>query len=255
MEQTVVRKSGDFFHSYVSYVHKDYLSLSSFIQSLPSRFDQGEGKVIYKGRNELREFHYEGKVLVVKSFCKPHLINRLVYGLFRSSKAQRSFEYAELFLGAGILTPQPIGYYTERLGFLLTRSYYVCLKSECPYTYRDFKKHDFPRSKEILKAIAETTARMHEKGYWHKDYSAGNILFRDDRKQIEIEVIDLNRMAFGPIDREKGCQNFERLPSSNEQLTIIAETYAQIRGFDPKICFQLMRKYIDLEEKRRAPKI
>ena len=220
MEQAVVRKSGDFFHSYVSCVHKDYLNFSSFIQSLPSRFDQGEGKVIYKGRNELREFHYEGKDLVVKSFCKPHLINRFVYGLFRSSKAQRSFEYAELFLD----------------------------------TYRDFKKHDFPRLKEILKAIAETTARMHEKGYWHKDYSAGNILFRDDREQIEVEVIDLNRMAFGPIDRGKGCRNFERLPSSNEQLTIIAETYAQIRGFDPKICFQLMRQYIDLEEQRRAKK-
>ena len=89
MGQTIVRKSGNIFHSCVSCVHKDYVHFFSFIQSLPSRFEQGEGTVIYKGRNELREFHYEGMDLVVKSFCKPHFINQIVYGLFRSSKAQR----------------------------------------------------------------------------------------------------------------------------------------------------------------------
>ena len=254
MGQTIVRKSGNIFHSCVSCVHKDYVHFFSFIQSLPSRFEQGEGTVIYKGRNELREFHYEGMDLVVKSFCKPHFINQIVYGLFRSSKAQRSFEYAELFLDAGILTPRPVGYYTERLGFLFTRSYYVCLKSECPYTYRDLRKQDFPRLKEILTAIAETTARMHEKGYLHKDYSAGNILFRDDKKQIEVEVIDLNRMTFGPIDREKGCRNFERLPGSDDMLSLLAKIYAEIRGFDADTCFRLIKKYIGLEELRRAKK-
>ena len=254
MRQTVIRKSGGFSHSCVSCVHKDYVNFSSFVQSLPVRFEQGEGKLIYKGRNELREFHYEGKDLVVKSFCKPNIINQIVYGLFRSSKAQRSFEYAEMFLDAGILTPRPVGYYTERSGLLFTRSYYVCLKSECPYTYRDLKRGGFPRLKEILRAIAETTARMHDKGYLHKDYSAGNILFRDDKEQIEVEVIDLNRMAFGSIDREKGCRNFERLPSSDEMLSFLAETYAEIRGFDANTCFRLMRQYIDFEELRRAKK-
>lgn len=247
-----INKMYRIFHSRVVFVDKEYEDLKSFVKVLPVYFKNGEGKVIYKGRNELREFHYKGKDLVVKSFCKPNFINQIVYGLLRSSKAQRSYEYADMFLKAGIGTPRPIGYYTERFGLLFTRSYYVCLKSECPYTYRDFKTHDFSRSKEIFYAIAETTARMHEKGYLHKDYSAGNILFRDDREKIGIEIIDLNRMSFGTIDMEKGCKNFERLPSTDEQLTLLANRYAELRGFDPATCFRLMRQYIDLEERRRA---
>jgi tRNA A-37 threonylcarbamoyl transferase component Bud32 len=250
MRHFFIREVRGFFHSYVSCVHKDNENLFSFIKSLPKRFEQGEGKVIYKGRNELREFHYEGKILIVKSFRKPHIINQVAYACFRLSKAQRSFEYAEMFLNAGIQTPRPIGYYTERLGFLFTRSYYVCLKSECPYTYRDLRKQDFPRLKEILIAIAETTARMHENGYWHKDYSAGNILFRDDKDQIEVEVIDLNRMAFGSIDREKGCRNFERLFGSNEMISLLAESYAKKRGFDVDVCTRLIKQYIFRRKKK-----
>lgn len=233
------------------HVHPDYSHLADFIKVLPAHFKNGEGTVIYKGRNELREFEREGINLVVKSFCTPNIINRIVYGLFRSSKAERSYRYAEMFLKSGIGTPVPIGYYTERAGLLFSKSYYVCLKSECPYTYRDFKVRTFPRCREILQTIARITARIHEAGYLHNDYSAGNILFRDDREQIEVEVIDLNRMSFGKVDMVKGCKNFERLPGTDEMLSVLANTYAEARGFDPETCFRLIKQYVEIEEKKR----
>ena len=60
-----------------------------FIQTLPKRFEQGEGQVIYQGRNELRQMRYEETEVVVKSFRLPNLNNRIAYGWLRSSKAER----------------------------------------------------------------------------------------------------------------------------------------------------------------------
>lgn len=247
----LINKIYRIFHPRVVFVNEVYADFSSFIKVLPIYFKNDEGKVIYKGRNELREFRYKGMDLVVKSFRKPNLINRIVYGWLRSSKAERSYKYADMFLKSGLGTPLPIGFYTDRTVFLFGRSYYVCLKSECPYTYKDFQVRRFLRSTEILDAIARTTAKMHELGYLHKDYSAGNILFRDDVDHIKVEIIDLNRMSFGPVNVEKGCRNFERLSSTNEMLTILAKSYAKARGFDSNICFRMMKQYIEKEEKRR----
>jgi len=225
-------------------VHKKYTHLTSFIKSLPDLFMKGEGKVIYKGRNELREFHVQGIDVVVKSFKKPNTANQIIYRTFRSSKAQRSYEHAELFLKSGIKTPEPIGYLTEHIGFLFKRSYYICLKSECPYTFNDLLTHDFPRYEEIVQAVAATTAKIHEKGYLHKDYSATNILFRDDKEKIEVEIIDLNRMYFGEIGIKKGCKNFDRLPQTSRILPILSQTYAKYRNFDPVECYNRMKKHM-----------
>ena len=227
------------------FVNDDYKDCIDFVRELPTYFKNKEGKVIHQGRNELREFHYKGLDLVVKSFCKPNIINRIAYGLFRSSKAQRSYEYAAMLLRTGIGSPMPVGYYTERKGLLFDRSYYVSLKSECPYTYNDLLKQNFVHEKEILRAVAATTAEMHERGYLHKDYSRGNILFRETPEGVKIEIIDLNRIRFKKISMEEGCKNFERLPGRDEWWKIMAETYAQRRGFNPDTCYHLICKAIE----------
>ena len=244
----LINKIYRIFHPRVVFVNEVYADFFSFIKVLPVYFKNGEGRVIYKGRNELREFRYKGVDLVVKSFRKPNLINRIVYGLFRSSKAQRSYEYAKMLLQSGIGTPQPVGYYTERSGLLFTHSYYVSLKSECPYTYYDLMKTDFPGQEQILRAIARTTAAMHEHGYLHKDYSRGNILFKETDGGVKVEIIDLNRIRFMEIGMEAGCKNFERLPGTQEMFAVLADEYAKARGFDFCKCFQLMRLYAGIEE-------
>lgn len=224
-------------------VNEAYSSFSYFVKTLPVHFRNGDGEVIYKGRNELREFNYKGQDLVIKSFRKPNLVNQIVYGLFRSSKAQRSYEYAEMLLKSGIGSPQPVGYYTERTGLLFERSYYVSLKSECPYTYYDLVKNSFSNQEQILRAIARTTAAMHEHGYLHKDYSRGNILFKDTEQEIKVEIIDLNRIRFKEIGMDEGCKNFERLPGTPEMFAVLADEYAKARGFDADECFRLIMKY------------
>lgn len=231
------------FHPRKIYVASDFCTLTDYAKALPALFKYNYGTIIYKGRNELREMDWYGTKVVVKSFRVPNLINRIAYGVFRSSKAQRSFEYAEMLRREGIGSPAPVAYYTERNGLLFTHSYYVCLKSECPYSYVNLMRGDFPGQEEILRAIARTTAALHEKGYLHKDYSRGNILFRRTDKGVEVEIIDLNRIRFRTVDMEEGCRNFERLPGTPEMFAILADEYAKARGFDANECLKLILKY------------
>ena len=222
------------------FVNPKYPQLQTYMEQLPVRWDRGEGKIIYKSRNELREMEFEGITLVVKAFRKPNFINQLAYGVLRPSKAYRSYHYAQMLLDKGIGTPEPVAFYTQRKGLLFDRSFYACLKSECPYTYIHLMKGDHPHQERILKAIARVTARIHDLGWIHRDYSRGNILFCETPEEVKIEIIDLNRIRFQKVDMEEGCKNFERLPGNPEMLRIMAEEYAQARGFDEKKCYEII---------------
>lgn len=214
-----------------------YPELKTFLFSLPQRFEAGEGTSIREARNSLRIFQVEGMEVVVKSFGIPNLLNRLVYGIFRSCKAKRSFRYASLLLKNGIGSPLPLGWISFRKGLLFGRSYYVSLRSSCPYTFENLMKGEVEREEDVLRAIALTTARLHDGGMLHKDYSRGNILigFRPEGT-IQIELIDLNRIRFcRTISVEKGLQNmFERLPVSSRQHDIMKKTYREARSNTPQ---------------------
>ena len=215
-----------------------------FIASLPERFERGEGKIIYDGRNQLREFTNGGVTMVVKSFCLPKFINRIAYGFLRSSKAQRSCEYAQLLLSKGIATPAPIGYVTERRGLLFGRSYYASMKSDYTHNFYDVIQPTFAGRVKFLTAIAETTARMHECGFLHKDYSAGNLLMKELADgTVRVEIIDLNRIRFREIGLDEGCKNFERLPMNEEIVRIIAPPYAAARNLDVAQCLAALNTY------------
>lgn len=224
-------------------VNPKYKKLEDYLKQLPVHWDLGEGKVIYKGRNELREIAVEGVLLVVKEFQKPNVINRLAYGIVRPSKAKRCYEYAQMLLDNGIGTPEPVAYYTQREGLYFGRSFYACLKSECPHTYISLMDGTYPNQERVLRAIAQLTARFHDLGWIHKDYSRGNILFRETPEEVKLEIIDLNRIRFHHIGMEEGCKNFERLPGTPEMLHILADEYAEARGFDKTKCRELILKH------------
>lgn len=231
------------FHPCTLVIHPRYTALKEFILSLPERFKRGEGTVIHRGRNELRTFEYEGQRYVVKSFHAPHLVNRFVYGIFRPSKAKRSYEHAEKLLQIGVGTPQPVGYMNIRCGLLFDKSYYISLESACTHLYQELFEQTFPYEEEVLRAIGRVTAVLHEHGYAHKDYGRANILFQKTEEGIQIELVDLNRMAIGPLDIKAGCKNFERLPATPQMHRWLAEEYAKARGFNADECFKLMTAY------------
>lgn len=225
------------------FIHEDYRKVSDFILSIPSLFEKGEGTVIYKGRNELRMFEHQGVEYIVKSYRKPNLINRFVYGMFRSSKAQRSFEYALKLMDIGVGTPLPVAYMTERIGILFGKSYFVSLKSSCKHIYKELFERKFEEEDEVLRKVAVITATLHNNNICHLDYGRGNILFEKVGEEIKIELVDLNRMKFGPVSMDAGCKNLERLPATPRMHKILSEEYARLRNFNPDRCLELMIKY------------
>lgn len=231
------------FHPQTLVLHPDFKHLENFVRSMPERFENEEGKIIHKGRNLLRTIEYEGKEYVVKSFRKPNVINRFVYGIFRSSKAKRSYDHALLLAAIGVGTPQPIGYLNIRSGWLFDKSYFITLKSECTHIYQDLFTRKFDYEEDVLRAIGRMTAVLHEHGYAHKDYGRANILFKKTPQGIKLEVVDLNRMTIGTIGMKMGCKNLERLPATPQMHRWLAEEYAKARGFDAEECCKWMVAY------------
>ena len=230
-------------HPHILFLHPNFKHLDAFILSIPQLFKNDEGKVIHKGRNELRIIEYKGVRYVIKSFRKPNIINRFVYGVFRPSKAKRSYDHALLLQKIGVGTPQPVGYLNIRSGVLFNRSYFVTLVSECTNVYNDLFYKNFDYADDVIREVGRVTARLHEHGYAHKDYGRGNILFEKTSDGVKIDIVDLNRMDIGPLDIKAGCKNLERLPATPHMHRLIAEEYAKIRGFDVDECYKLMREY------------
>lgn len=233
------------FHPRKVKISSNYSQLEYWIKSLPIRWVNAEGDVIHNRRNELRVMNIDaGPSVVVKSFAVPNFINRIVYGIFRKSKAQRSFEYAKRLDKLGIKTPMPVAYYTERCGLLFSSSFYVSLQSQCRYTFYDvISDLHLPNRDVYLRYLGEFVANMHLNGVYPLDFSGGNILIDMVDGKPYIELVDLNRMAFGEVDIYKGCCGFERLNLEPEALSIVARQYAISRGFDEHLCIALVKKY------------
>ena len=233
-------------------LHPDYLSLEPFLRALPSLFAEGEGELIHDGRNKLRLLTYQSTNYVVKQFRQPNFINQWVYGTFRKPKSQRAFENAIRLIQIGVGTPQPVGYINYRRGPLFADSYLVTLKSECPWRYDMLFHRHFDCQEKVLRAVGRLTACLHEHGIAHLDYGRGNILFAQRAGDIHLELVDLNRMHFGPVGMIDGCKNLRRLPATPQMHRWIAEEYARVRGFDAGECYELMRHYREGEPGQEA---
>jgi glycosyltransferase involved in cell wall biosynthesis len=239
----IINRIGRLFCPRTIHVETAFEPLRDFVASLPERFSSAEnGTVIYRGRNELRSFATPVGDVVVKEFCRPHIVNRIVYGTFRKSKAQRSCEYAVRLRTLGIGSPAPIGWCTTRRGLLLSRSYYASLRSALPHTYISLLRGEVPPAlrEAYLRAVGQTAGRLHNAGIIHRDFSRGNILLGTNADgSVAIELVDLNRLRFHTISMEEGVHNFSRLPMTDAMKRIIAEAYAQERRFPLTECLAL----------------
>jgi serine/threonine protein kinase len=224
----------------VSSKHK---SLDSWIKNLPDYFAD-HGETIFKSRNEVKIFDFNGYLLNVKAFKVPNWINRFVYVHFRASKAERSFEYAQRFLQLGIPTPEPVGFIECHEKGLLQRSFYVSSHCFYDFTLREVLNYQTTEREEILRQwIKFTWEKLHLNGIFHLDYSPGNTLINKAGDQYAFNIIDLNRMKFMKISFEKGLKNFRQLDTDLKTIDFIAREYAILNGEDPLVAVHRLRKF------------
>lgn len=205
-------------------LHPEFESLRSFAENLPDTFG-ASGDIVYQARNCLKKFSVNNEEVVVKSFKKPHIINRIAYTFFRKSKAERSYEYSLRLLEEGIGTPEPVGYIEVRSFGLLSKSYFI---NRYASGYQHIREQMFGRDipDGFFDGFVSLISKMHNKGILHKDLSPGNVLFKVQHNKIDFKVIDINRMAFKErLTFDERCENFCRLTQNNEILSAIADKY------------------------------
>ncbi len=122
---------------------------------------------------------------------------------FRGSKARRSWRAAEVVLGAGVLTPEPVllieSERAEGPSLFVTRRVDDFVESR--YIFRAIAKgtvaSEFPwiDRAALMIAIGKTFARLHAAGVWHRDLSIGNLLVQRGLRGsgLAIQLIDLDR--------------------------------------------------------------
>jgi hypothetical protein len=212
-------------HTFPEYKADEHLLLK-----LAEDFDK-EGTLLVKGsRNTIKTNFFKGEQVNIKYFKKPGLLKGIIYGMFRESKAKRSFEYAKYLSGHNILTPKPIAYIEDKSAVVLNDSYYICSHVNYDFTFRELI-HDplFPDRQNILEQFTEFTYRMHEARVNFLDHSPGNTLIvNKGNGEYDFYLIDLNRMKFQDMSIEARMANFKKLWPSKTMVKIIAAKYAEL---------------------------
>ena len=212
-------------------IHPKYQNQEEAIVQLVKTFF-GEGDLIVKGsRNIIKSNLLGGEKVNIKFFQKPGIIKSIIYSFFRSTKAKRSFDYANYLLEHGIPTPFPVAFIEEQspLG-LLGESFYICHQLDYDFTIRELI-HDplFPERKEILEQFTEFTFKMHEAKVNFLDHSPGNTLIvNKGNSQYDFFLVDLNRMKFENLSIEQRMDNFKKMWLSKLMVPIIAKKYAEL---------------------------
>ncbi len=159
----------------------------------------------------------EGETAVaVKQFRESGLRARLLRAR-GGSKAAKSFRMASAFTDAGLSTPAPLLYAEALAGTPTAIFVTACLEGRLELRYllrarnSGTDRESFPRieATAALAAVARLARRMHDAGFFHRDFSIGNLLLQEGASADEIAdvaVLDLNRCR-----RQRRVSTIERM--------------------------------------------
>ncbi|MGM0635166.1 MAG: lipopolysaccharide kinase InaA family protein [Bacteroidota bacterium] len=216
-------------------------SVKNFIENVSDM-----GQVVYDGsRNQIRYAEIAGKLMNIKVFKKPNLINQFAYRFIRKSKAERSFLYAEKLLKRGINTPEPIAYQVNLSLLGVLKSFYVSAHLEYDFTFRELTTDkQMPNHTQILKEFTRFTYKMHQQGVFFLDHSPGNTLITKKDNTYDFALVDLNRMQFKQLSFNDKIKNFSRLTTDEEIMKVISQEYARLIAKNPEEIHQLMMEEV-----------
>ncbi|WP_304546538.1 lipopolysaccharide kinase InaA family protein [Sulfurimonas microaerophilic] len=225
-------------HKYI--LNKKNEEFSDFILNIRTFFSKNT-ESIHKARNELKIINYKDTNVVVKSFKVPNLVRRFIYTFLRDSKAKKSYDNS---LKIGSFTPEPIGYIEFYKNFLLADSYFIAKKFDYDFTIKEpIVNQDFPNREKIFQELAQFTFQLHQNNIFHKDFSPGNILIKQEEEKYIFKIVDINRMTFKRLSIQERFKNFSKLWMRDKDMEIIAKEYAKLLKEDETKCIDLAIDY------------
>jgi hypothetical protein len=243
------------------HIHKKYESLTEELRNIPD----GKYKVLHtfcNRRNTVELAEIATHTFVIKRYKVPNLANRIIYTLFRKSKAQRAYENALKILRCGVSTPFPVAYIETKRKRLFHTGYFVSEYMNLP-TLENFaqKNHDKDETRQLKLDFTEFTISLHEKGILPLDYNPKNIFYYKEKNHYKFALTDINRAKFGKISRYKDTMySFEQLGIPAEQLYNALLEYTERQELDIEaslfmILYFRMKKRVKRFIKRRLRSI
>jgi hypothetical protein len=175
---------------------------------LPEALEKESGQdVLRQARNTVWAASHPfapGERLVVKRACARAWHKRLL-SLFQPSKARRSWNAASELERRGVATPAPVAFFERPVRHAaLVPSYFVCRlfpgKGSVRAGFTAFTggadHFDGIPKASFYEALAVFLQNMHERGVFHRDLSAGNVLMEARAGQAVFSVIDTGRARF-----------------------------------------------------------
>lgn len=230
-----------------------YDFLTPYIEQVPDRFEFLT-EILYEDRNVIKGDEVLNTKLVIKSFHRNYLTNRIRYSFFHPSKAKRAYNNGLQLIQRGFLTPDPVAYIERYEYGLLNQSFFICLRTD--FTKLEF--HFATGGEQLMKQLAEFTFNLHKRGVYHMDFSNGNILCSKDNDQYQFSLVDNNRMKFGNFSYHHRLENFRLLGLSHDHLVIVAREYAKLENKDEDEAVEYVvrseRKHSDRRKLRKRLK-
>lgn len=226
--------------------HPNFIKHKFQIENYIINFTSSGKDFVIGKRNSIKLFELEDKIISVKSFKKPNIINKIVYRYFRKSKARRSFEYASKLIELQIGTPNPVAFF-ENYDFIgLKESYYACEHLENVFEFREIVQNEaFENRDFIIRKFTEFTFEMHEKGIEFLDHSPGNTLIRKNTDgSYSFYLVDLNRMKFHEtIDFQTRMKNLSKITHKKDMIEVMSNEYAKLSGENETLVFETLWKF------------
>ena len=224
--------------------HPDYEYLESHFDSLLTQFKTSGELIGSEKRNIIKVFKHNNFSINIKSFKIPNVINAVVYGYIRKSKARRSFEYARILQSNGIGTPQPFAFFENKTLLGLKESYYFSEHQDVDCEFRKIIfDPGYPNREEIIKQLARFFYIVHNFGIEFIDNTAGNTLVKKkDNENYAFYLVDLNRMRFHKnFSIVQRASNLAKLTNDVFVNNIISEEYSKLLHIPKDTFYNLLQ--------------